>query len=168
MKNFKELLAGVKAFIFDVDGVLTDGTVKLYPDGEMVRTLSVRDGYALQEAVKQGFKVGIITGAKSDALRGRLNDLGITDLYMDAQHKPDAFDAFLSTHQLQASEVMMMGDDLPDHEIMKRSGIPVCPADAAAEIRAISLYVSASKGGAGCARDVIEQVLKAQDKWFKA
>lgn len=167
MKNFKQLLSGVRAFIFDVDGVLTDGTIKLYPDGEMVRTLSVKDGYALQEAAKKGFKIGIITGAKSESLRERLHAFGIPDVYMNVQDKEAVYNEFLKKHTLQSSEILMMGDDLPDYRIMKRSGVPVCPADAAAEIRSIAIYISSYKGGAGCVRDVIEQVMKAQGHWFR-
>ncbi len=167
MKNFKELLSGVKVFVFDIDGVLTDGSVTIFPDGEMVRKFSTRDGYALQTAIEHGYRVAIISGAKSPALKKRLNDLGITDVYMNARDKKDPFDKFLLTYDIHPSEILIMGDDLPDYEIMKACSVRTCPADAANEIKTLCLYVSPKKGGEGCVRDVIEQVMKAQGKWFK-
>jgi 3-deoxy-D-manno-octulosonate 8-phosphate phosphatase (KDO 8-P phosphatase) len=166
MKNFKELLTGIRFFIFDIDGVLTDGTVTLLPDGEMVRSLSVRDAFAIQLAIQKGFRVAIISGAKSDSLKSRLTALGITDLYLNAQDKKDAFDEFILTYNIPISDILIMGDDLPDYEIMKRCELRTCPADAAPEIRSMCQYVSPKKGGQGCVRDVIEQVLKSQGKWF--
>jgi 3-deoxy-D-manno-octulosonate 8-phosphate phosphatase (KDO 8-P phosphatase) len=166
MINFKELLSTVKSFVFDVDGVLTDGSVTLMPGGEMVRRMNVRDGYALQLAVKKGFHVAIITGGKSEALKNKLHELGLKDIYMNAQDKKEVFDEFILTYDLDPAKVLIMGDDLPDYEIMKASSIRTCPVDAASEIRGMCQYISPKKGGEGCVRDVIEQVMKAQGLWF--
>ena len=164
-KNFKQLLNDVTCFVFDVDGVLTDGSLILMPDGEQLRTMNIKDGYAMQLAVKKGFKMAVISGGKSEAVRSRLKKLDIHDVYLGIQNKPDTFDEFLLTHNIKPENVLCMGDDMPDYEIMKRAGIPVCPNDAASEIKNISVYVSDKKGGNGCVRDVIEQVLKVQGKW---
>lgn len=168
MENFKSLLPGVKAFVFDVDGVLTDGSVTLMPDGEQVRKMNIKDGYALQLAVKKGYVVAIISGGKSEMVRKRLNGLGINDIYLGQSDKVEAFKEILEIHRLDASSVLYMGDDIPDFEVMKRVGVPTCPKDAASEIKSLCLYVSEQKGGNGAVRDVIEQVLKVQNKWFDA
>lgn len=164
-KNFKQLLTQVQAFIFDIDGVLTDGSVTIMPDGEQVRVMNIKDGFALQYAVKKGYKIGIISGGKFEGVRKRLNGLGIYDVYLGAELKKDAFDEFILTYNIDPASVLYMGDDLPDHEVMTRCGVATCPKDAASEIKSISVYVSDKKGGEGCVRDVIEQVMKAQDKW---
>src|ERR1051326_594596 len=165
MENFKTLLPKVKAFVFDVDGVLTDGSVTLMPDGEQVRVMNIKDGYALQLAVKKGFKIAVITGGRSEMVRKRLNGLGISDVYLGVSSKIDTYKEFLEIHQLAENEVLYMGDDIPDYEVMKRVGIPTCPADSAPEIKNISIYISQVNGGKGAVRDVIEQVLKVQGKW---
>jgi 3-deoxy-D-manno-octulosonate 8-phosphate phosphatase (KDO 8-P phosphatase) len=167
MKNFKELLNTVKSFVFDVDGVLTDGSVTLQPDGEMIRRLHVRDSFAMEQALKQGFRVAIISSAKSESLKAKFKSLGGVDVYMNARDKKEAFDEFLLSYDLLAEETLIMGDDIPDYEIMQKCLIRTCPADAASEIRSMCLYISPRKGGEGCVRDVIEQVLKAQGKWPK-
>lgn len=166
MENFKTLLPKVKAFIFDVDGVLTDGSVTLMPDGEQVRTMNIKDGYALQLAVKKGLKIAVITGGRSEMVRKRLNGLGITDVYLGSSEKMDAYNEFIAIHKIHPSEILYMGDDMPDYEVMKRVGVPTCPQDSAPEIKEISVYISDKKGGKGAVRDVIEQVLKVQGKWF--
>ena len=155
------------AILFDMDGVLTDGSLILMPDGEQVRTMNIKDGYALQLAVKKGYKVAVISGGKSEAARARFAKLGIKDIYMGVQDKPDALDEFFLTHHIKPENVLFMGDDMPDYEVMKRVAVPVCPNNAVSEIKAISIYVSDKKGGKGCVRDVIEQVLKVQGKWEK-
>jgi 3-deoxy-D-manno-octulosonate 8-phosphate phosphatase (KDO 8-P phosphatase) len=167
MKNFKELLNEVKAFVFDVDGVMTDGSVLLMPDGEMIRKLNMRDGFAIQLAIRTGFRVAVITGTSSPALRRNLYTLGITDVYMSSRDKKDSFDEFLLTHEVAPSQILIMGNDLPDYEVMNLCELRTCPADAATEIRSLCQYVSPRKGGDGCVRDVIEQVLKAQGKWLE-
>ncbi|MBL7883781.1 MAG: HAD-IIIA family hydrolase [Bacteroidia bacterium] len=166
MENFKTKLTRIKAFIFDVDGVLTDGSVTLMPDGEQVRVMNIKDGYALQLAVKKGYKIAIISGGKSEMVRKRLNGLGITDIYLGAHTKIDVYKELLEIHQLKEEEILYMGDDIPDYEVMKRVGVPTCPNDSAQEIKDISIYVSHQKGGKGAVRDVIEQVLKVQSKWL--
>lgn len=168
MENFKSLLPNIKAFLFDVDGVLTDGSVTLMPDGEQVRIMNIKDGYALQLAVKKEYKIAIISGGRSEMVRKRLNGLGITDVYLGVSDKVDAFKEFLEIHQVQPHEILYMGDDIPDHDVMKRVGVPTCPKDAAPEIKNISIYISTKKGGKGAVRDVIEQVLKVQGKWMDA
>jgi 3-deoxy-D-manno-octulosonate 8-phosphate phosphatase (KDO 8-P phosphatase) len=166
MENFKTRLTKIKAFIFDVDGVLTDGSVILMPDGEQVRTMNIKDGYALQLAVKKGLKVCIISGGRSEMVRKRLNGLGISDVYLGCSEKLDAFNEFIAINELQPDEIVYMGDDMPDYDVMKRVGVPVCPEDSAPEIKNISIYISDKRGGKGAVRDIIEQVLKAQGKWY--
>ncbi len=166
MENFKTKLTGVKAFIFDVDGVLTNGSVTLMPNGEQVRVMNIKDGYALQLAVKRGYRIAIISGGKSEMVRTRLNGLGITDVYLGIHNKIDTYKEFIEIHGILAEEILYMGDDMPDFEVMKRVGVPTCPNDSAQEIKDISIYVSGKKGGEGAVRDVIEQVMKVQDKWL--
>jgi 3-deoxy-D-manno-octulosonate 8-phosphate phosphatase (KDO 8-P phosphatase) len=163
--NFKELLRNVKAFAFDVDGVFSHN-VLVHPSGELLRTMNLKDGYAVQYAIKKGYPVAIITGGNSEALRLRFESLGISDIYLKSQNKLDDFSDFLARHQLKPEAILYMGDDLPDYDIMKRAGVPTSPADAVEEIKALSVYVSHKTGGEGCVRDVIEQVLRVQEKWM--
>lgn len=165
MENFKTKLTRTKAFIFDIDGVLTDGSVILMPDGGQMRTMNIKDGYAMQLAVKKGYRIAIISGGKNEMTRNRLNGLGIYDLYLGVDNKVDAFDEFILTYNIQPDEVLYMGDDVPDYDVMKRVGVPTCPSDAAQEIKDISIYVSDRVGGKGCVRDVIEQVMRVQGNW---
>ena len=164
--NFKQALTQVKAFSFDVDGVLSATCIPLATNGEPMRMINIKDGYALHLAVKKGYPIAIITGGKTEAIRVRFTDLGVQDIYLASHYKVTDFNDFLAKHNLKAEEVMYMGDDIPDYEVMKLAGLPVCPADAAPEIKAISCYVSDKNGGHGCGRDVIEQVLKAQGHWM--
>ncbi len=166
MENFKTKLNRVKAFIFDVDGVLTDGSITLMPDGEQVRIMNIKDGYALQLAAKKGYKIAIISGGKSEMVRKRLNGLGIFDVYLGSHNKIDNYNEFIATYDIQPNEILYMGDDLPDYEVMQRVGIPTCPNDSAEEIKNISIYISDKKGGKGAVRDVIEQVMRLHDNWF--
>ena len=131
-----------------------------------MRTVNIKDGYAMQFAVKQGLLLAIITGAKTEAVRLRYERLGLTEIHQGAAQKITIYEDLCRRYGLSDSQVMYMGDDIPDHEIMQRCGCPVCPADACPEIKALSLYVSHRQGGEGCARDVIEQVLKAQNRWM--
>ena len=165
MRNFKELLRNVKAFAFDVDGVFTDGTIILHPSGELIRTSNTRDGYAVHVAVERGFPVAIISGGKSETVRERFKGLGVTDVYLGTSDKIEALNDFRFKYGIELSEILYMGDDLPDFEVMNKVGIPTCPSDAAPEIRAISIYVSHHSGGKGCVRDIIEQVLRLNNKW---
>lgn len=166
MANFKQLLPKVKAMVFDVDGVLSTATITLHPNGEPMRTINTKDGYALHYAALKGIPLAIITGGKTEAVRIRFEALGIKDVHIKVDMKIDIFHEFLNKYQLKPEEVLYMGDDIPDYEIMKLVGIPVCPADAVQEIKAISLYISDKNGGDGCVRDVVEQVLKSQGKWM--
>ena len=164
--NFKQLLSSVNTFIFDVDGVLTDGSVILMSDGEQVRKMNIKDGFALQLAVKKGYKVAVISGGKSEAIRTRLNGLGIHDVFLGVANKLEVFNDYLANNTLSPNQVLYMGDDLPDYEVMQNVGIAACPIDSAPEIIALSIYVSRQKGGEGCVRDVIEQTMRLHNKWF--
>jgi 3-deoxy-D-manno-octulosonate 8-phosphate phosphatase (KDO 8-P phosphatase) len=166
MANFKEDLVRVKAFIFDIDGVLSLQTITLNSFGLPNRTVNLRDGYALQLAVKKGYYIGIISGSSSKEYQKRLRRLGINDIYLNSCSKLNNFYAFLEKHGLSKSDVLFMGDDIPDFEVMKKAGIPVCPSDADSEIKQVSSYISDKKGGEGCVRDVIEQVLRLHNNWM--
>jgi 3-deoxy-D-manno-octulosonate 8-phosphate phosphatase (KDO 8-P phosphatase) len=165
-KSYKEYLEHITTLIFDVDGVLTDGTITVTTSGEMLRTMNIKDGYALKTAVDKGFRVCIISGGSNEGVRIRLEGLGITDVFLGAHNKIDQLNAYLNNHQINMKNVLFMGDDLPDYPVMKLVGLPCCPQDAVQEIKTISKYVSHKNGGKGAVRDVIEQVLKVQGKWF--
>lgn len=164
-KNYKEYLADITTFIFDVDGVLTDGSITVTTDGEMLRTMSIKDGFALKTAVDAGFNMCIISGGSNEGVRKRLAGLGIKDIYLGAHNKIEQLNDYMSKHNISKQQMLYMGDDIPDYPVMKLAGLPCCPQDAVAEIKAISKYISHKKGGKGAVRDVIEQVLKVQDKW---
>lgn len=166
MTNFKEALSKVKAFVFDIDGVMSLQTISLNVFGVPNRTVNLRDGYALQLAVKKGYHIGIISGSNSKEYLKRLKSLGITDVFLNSRSKLDHFRVFLKKYNLDESEVLFMGDDIPDLTVMKVAGIPVCPSDADSEIKQVALYISDKKGGEGCVRDVVEQVLRLHDKWL--
>lgn len=165
-KSYKELLPAITTLMFDIDGVFTDGTVQVLPDGQFIRKLNSKDSYAVQYAVKKGYRVVIISGGSSKAVRESLQGLGISHIFMESKNKAAVYDKFLSDHDIKPEEVLYMGDDIPDFKVMEKSGIAACPADASAEIKRISHYVSHRKGGKGCVRDIIEQTLKVQGKWF--
>lgn len=158
-------LSKIRAIIFDVDGVLSAETITLHPNGEPMRTVNIKDGYAIQLAMKLGLRIVILTGGTTESVRMRYERLGVEDVYMGCAVKLKTYDEFLAKYGLQDEEVMYMGDDVPDYEVMQRVGCPVCPSDACPDIKAISIYVSQQRGGYGCGRDVIEQVLRAQGKW---
>lgn len=162
--NFKQSLNKVRCFIFDVDGVLTNGSLIVMP-GELHRVMNIRDGYALKEAVDKGYVVAIISGGKSESVRTRLSNLGINEIYLGAENKSEKMDELILQYDLKEEEILYMGDDLPDYEVMKRVGVPCCPADAAPEIKELSVYLSPLKGGEGCVRDVVEQVMRLHRKW---
>lgn len=148
-----------------MDGVLTDGTLLILDERQFLRTMHIKDGYALQLAVKKGYRVVIISGAASDAAMGRLQSLGIKDVYMKVEDKKKFLQQFATDNGLQMSEMLFMGDDIPDYQAMKEVGLPCAPADAVAEIKDISRYISPVGGGQGCVRDVIEKVLKLHNQW---
>ena len=166
MANYKELLIHINTFIFDYDGVLTDGSVITTNDGEAHRISNVKDGYALQLARKKGYKVAVISGARSESMMHRMKALQITDVFLGVEKKQDIYREYLNVNHLQSGQVLYMGDDIPDYEVMQEAGVSACPADAAEEIKSIAKYISHFDGGKGCVRDVIEQVLKVQGKWM--
>lgn len=159
-------LSKIKAIVFDVDGVLSRETITMNINGEPMRTVNIKDGYAIQLAMKMGLRIVILTGAASESIRVRYENLGVKDIYMRCGVKISVYDEFLAKYGYNDSEIIYMGDDIPDYQVMKRCGCPVCPADACPEIKAISCYISDKTGGNGCGRDVIEQVLNAQGKWL--
>ena len=164
-KSYKEIMPQITTFIFDVDGVLTDGTVTIFPNGELIRKMNTKDGYALKTAVDLGYNVCIITGGTNASVKSRLAGLGITDIYLGAHNKIDQLYEYLEINEIPSENVLYMGDDIPDYPPMEMVGLPTCPKDAVPEIQNISKYISQKRGGKGCVRDVIEQVLKVQDKW---
>ena len=159
-------LSKIRAMVFDVDGVLSAETIPLNPDGEPMRTVNIKDGYAIQLACKTGLLIAIITGGSGESTRRRYGRLGVTDIYAGSAVKMKAYEDLLHRHGLSDDQVLYMGDDIPDYEVLQRAGCPCCPADACPDIKNISLYVSRRRGGYGCARDVIEQVLRAQGRWL--
>ena len=157
----------VKAFVFDVDGVLSDGRILVTEQGDQLRSFSIRDGYALQLAVKKGYPISVITGGRSMGVKKRLEGLGITDVFLSVNDKYVVFQEWLTKQGLTAADILYMGDDIPDLENMRTVGLPVCPADAVEEVKAISSYISSRKGGDGAVRDVIEKVMKLQQTWHE-
>ncbi len=166
MINYKEALSDITTMIFDFDGVLSDGKVLVLPDGEQLRTSNVRDGYALQLAVKKGYNIAIISGGKSKSMSQRFESLGLTDVFLGISNKKEAFENYLLAKKISSDEILYMGDDIPDYEVMKMVKIAACPANACSEIKNISHYISHANGGDGCVRDIIEQVLKIHGNWF--
>jgi 3-deoxy-D-manno-octulosonate 8-phosphate phosphatase (KDO 8-P phosphatase) len=166
-KNYKEYLNHINTFIFDVDGVLTDGSIQISTNGELLRTMNIKDGYALKSAQLAGYHVCIISGGKNEGVRKRLRDLGITNIFLGTQDKVEKLDEFFDVYDIDPENVLYMGDDIPDLHAMKLVGFPCCPQDAVPEIKEISRYISHREGGKGCVRDVIEQVLKVQGKWLE-
>jgi 3-deoxy-D-manno-octulosonate 8-phosphate phosphatase (KDO 8-P phosphatase) len=164
-KSYKEIMPQITTFIFDVDGVLTNGVVTIFPNGEMIRSMNIKDGYALKTAVMAGYNVCIISGGTNENVRKRFKDLGITDIYLGAHNKIEQFNEYVHNFNLNPENILYMGDDIPDFPVMKKVELPCCPKDAAPEIQDISIYISQKKGGKGCVRDVIEQVMKVQGKW---
>ncbi len=160
-------LQKIKAFLFDVDGVLSTECIPLHPSGEPMRMINTKDGYAMQLAAKQGYIMGIITGGNTEAVKIRFSSLGVQHIYMASKWKINDFNDFLEKTSLRLDEIVFAGDDIPDYQIMARVGLPVCPADAVPEIKAISKYISGKKGGEGVGRDIIEQVMKAQGTWMQ-
>ena len=167
MGNFKEDIVRTEAFVFDVDGVMTDGGIIPTLDGDFIRRYNAKDGYALAYAIKMGYKVCIITGGRGKTLENRLKMLGVTRAYIDCMDKISALHEYFAEEGIDPRNAIYMGDDIPDLECMREVGIPVCPADAAAEVIEASRYVSEFKGGEGAVRDIVEQVLRARGDWAK-
>jgi 3-deoxy-D-manno-octulosonate 8-phosphate phosphatase (KDO 8-P phosphatase) len=163
--SYKQLLPKISTFIFDVDGVLTNGMLTIMPDGELVRHMNVKDGYAMKTALNKGFRVCIISGGTNQAVKSRLAALGIEDIYLGAHNKIKQYTEIIEKYNLNSEEILYMGDDIPDVPVMQKVGMPACPNDAVPEVQKTAKYISNIKGGNGCVRDVIEQVLKVQKKW---
>lgn len=161
LKSFKN----ISTFVFDIDGVLTDGRVLLTESGAMLRKMHIKDGYALQLATKKGYRIIIISGSNTPESKLRLEKLGVRHIYMQVENKLEKLQQLASELQLEKESILYMGDDIPDLDVMKYCGLACCPADAVAEIKSISKYISPFEGGSGCVRDVIEKVLKLQNKW---
>ncbi|MCF0190338.1 MAG: HAD-IIIA family hydrolase [Marinilabiliaceae bacterium] len=166
-KNFKEELTQVRAFAFDVDGVLSQTQVPMYPNGEPMRTANIKDGYAIQLAVKMGYHIAIITGGNTEAIRVRFSNLGVQDIYMGQSNKVSAYESWKTKKGLTDEQVLYMGDDMPDLPLLKRAGVPTCPVDAATDVKSVCHYISPYKGGECCVRDVVEQVLRVNGDWGK-
>mgnify|MGYP002640031177 CR=1 FL=1 len=166
MSNYKALLSNVNTFIFDYDGVMTDGKLMLQHDGQPLRTANVKDGYILQLAIKLGYRVVIISGGISKSVENRFESLKVKDVFLGVSNKLTVFEKYIKDNNLNPENIVYMGDDIPDYKVMKLVGVPVCPSDAVEEIKGISIYISDKKGGHGCVRDILEQVLKVQGKWM--
>lgn len=165
-ESYKEIMNGITTFILDVDGVLTDSSVHITSTGEMLRTMNIRDGYAMKAAVESGYNLCIISGGSNDGVRIRLKNLGITDIHLAAPNKVETFKEYIDVNNIDPMQVLYMGDDIPDYHVMKLVGLPCCPQDASPEIKELSKYISHKNGGRGAVRDVIEQVMKVQGKWM--
>lgn len=163
--NILELFAPIRTFVFDVDGVLTDSTLVATEDGHLLRRMNIKDGYAIQLAIKKGYKVWVISGAKSEGVKLRLQKLGVTDVHIGIETKKELLQEIALSSKTAYESVLYMGDDIPDYAVMQLCGLPCCPADAVAEIKSISKYISHKKGGDGCVRDVIEKVMKLNGDW---
>lgn len=164
-KSYKELMNTIDTFIFDIDGVLTDGTVRVSPTGEMLREMNIRDGFAMKAALESGYNVCIISGGSNEGVRIRLKNLGITEIHLASPDKVATFNEYTELYNIKPENVLYMGDDIPDFHVMQLVGLPTCPQDASPEIKEISTYISHVNGGKGAVRDVIEQVMKVQGKW---
>lgn len=165
-KSYKEYLKDIDTFVFDFDGVFTDSTLLITTDGEMLRKMSVKDGYALKTALQKGYRVCIISGGTNDGVRNRLKALGVTNIYFGVQHKMDALEEYMDIYEIAPLSMLYMGDDIPDIQPMQTVALPTCPQNAVPEVKALSKYVSHKNGGEGCVRDVIEQVLKVRGDWL--
>ncbi|RRJ88511.1 HAD-IIIA family hydrolase [Paenimyroides tangerinum] len=166
-KSYKELMNDIDTFIFDIDGVLTDGSIHIAANGELLRNMFIRDGYAMKAAVENGYNVCIISGGSNDGVRTRLKNLGINDIHLGVSDKVEILKKYTDINNIKTERILYMGDDIPDYWIMQEVGLPTCPQDAVPEIKKISKYISHINGGRGAVRDVIEQVMKVQNKWFE-
>ncbi|MCB9064195.1 MAG: HAD hydrolase family protein [Chitinophagales bacterium] len=163
--NVLELFAPIKTFVFDVDGVLTNSQLLAMEDGSLLRSVNIKDGYALQLAVKKGYQMWIISGGTSDAIQKRFHNLGLQEVHIRVKDKKALLNELATKHNVDLSTALYMGDDIPDYAVMQECGLPTCPADACAEIKGISKYISPNNGGEGCVRDVIEKVMKLNGDW---
>lgn len=166
-KSYKELLHDITTLAFDVDGVFTDNRVQVMPDGELIRTLNARDGYAIQLAAKRGYHIIVITGGRSQAVKNALLRLGVSEVYLGSSHKLTVLEQFMEERKVKAEELLYMGDDIPDLGVLRKAAVAACPSDAAEEVKAMSHYVSSRRGGDGCVREIIEQVMKLRGHWMQ-
>ena len=164
-RSYKQQLSEISTLIFDVDGVLTNGMVTIMPDGQLIRQMNIKDGYALRSAVNAGLRICVITGGNNEGVKKRLQNLGIKDVYLGAHNKVEQYNELVDMYKLNPKNVLYMGDDIPDCPVMELVGLPCCPNDAAEEIQNISRYISDKKGGEGCVRDIIEQILRLRGQW---
>lgn len=165
-QNYKSILKNINTLAFDIDGVFTDNRVILFPGMEPVRSFSARDGYALQYAIKKGLRIVVISGGKSDSVVERLSELGVSHIYIGIRNKKQKLIEFVNETKIDTEEMLFMGDDIPDIQVMESVGLACCPQDAVNEVKSICNYISPIKGGHGCVRDIIEQTLKVQGKWM--
>ncbi|MDL2251814.1 HAD hydrolase family protein [Odoribacter sp. OttesenSCG-928-J03] len=166
MAFFKEELKNIRAFVFDIDGVLSRQEMSLSTTGELIRTSCAKDGYAIMYSIRKNYIVAIISGGGAPGVKERFEKLGIKDIYLKVENKVEPLNEIMQKYALKKEEIMYMGDDIPDYNVMTMVGVPVCPLDACEEIKSISKYISDINGGMGCVRDVISQVLKARGDWM--
>jgi len=164
-QNYKIKLKNITTLVFDVDGVLTNGKLLITSNGEMLRSMDAKDGFAMKYAIDNGFKISIISGGKDESVRNRLEKLGIKDIYLDSHNKIESYNHLLDKYKLSINNILYMGDDMPDIPVMNKSGVSCCPQDAATDVKNIADYISHKDGGNGCVREIIEQVLRVQKKW---
>jgi 3-deoxy-D-manno-octulosonate 8-phosphate phosphatase (KDO 8-P phosphatase) len=167
VSNYKEKLSSITTFVFDYDGVFTDGMVFLSDSGEQFRSANAKDGYALQLAIRNGYRICVITGAVSEGITERFRRLGIHDVFIGATHKLVTFEDYCASHQIRKEEILVMGDDIPDLPLLREAWVSCCPADAVWEVRSLVDYISIQPGGRGCVRDIIEQVMRLQNRWMQ-
>lgn len=167
MANFKELLPKINSFVFDIDGVLSDGSILVTDKGEQLRTMSTRDGLAITMALKKGYNIAIISGGNSESVIHRFNYLGITDVFLGVKDKVETLHQYFKSKNITSENVLYMGDDVPDYHAMLECGVKTCPKNAVVEIKNIADYISDKDGGDGCVRDIIEQVMRCNGHWFK-
>ncbi len=165
--NFNVNLNKIHAFVFDIDGVLSKSVVNIQDNGKLIRTTNIKDGFAIKRAIAEGYMIGIITSGLNDAVARRYQNLGVKDIYIGSPYKYTDLRNFIRQHKLDYSQILYMGDDLPDYKVMKTVGVATCPSDASEEIKGISMFVSDKDGGEGCVRDIISKVMKTQNKWYK-
>lgn len=166
-KSYKELMNTINTFVFDVDGVLTDGTIHVTSTGEMLRYMNIRDGYAIKAAIEKGYHICIISGGSNEGVRIRLENLGVKSIFLGVSNKVHTLQEYMKDYNISPDEILYMGDDIPDYFVMQEVGLPTCPQDAAPEIKQISKYISHVCGGKGAVRDVIEQVMKVRGHWLE-
>lgn len=166
-KSYKEYLSEITTFIFDVDGVLTDGTIQVTQSGELLRSMNIRDGFAMKAAIEKGYNVCIISGGSNEGVRTRLRNLGLYDIHLGVSDKVAVYQEYIDVNNIKPNQILYMGDDIPDYWVMQKVGMPTCPQDAVPEIKKLSKYISHIDGGKGAVRDVIEQVMKVQAKWLE-